>query len=88
MIDRLFLAHPRSVDESFPQHWLIANRFGWQMIAAGLGCVIHGFIPALFTRTGNNVVKKLYAEMKNRQPALRNQPAAFNDQHWVIDYEI
>lgn len=88
MIDRLFLAHPRSVNESFGQHWLVANRFGWQMVVAGLGCVLHGFVPALFTRTGSNMVKKLYGEMKQRQPVLRNQPPAFTDERWVPDYEI
>lgn len=59
MIDRLFLLHPRSLYESYGQHWRVANRCPRPIMGAGLGCVIHGFISTLFTLAGSRIVKKL-----------------------------
>ena len=66
MIDQLFLKHPREVAESYPQHMGVAMRFGFLMVRSGLACMIHGIVPALFTRTGSSMVKRLYGEMRAR----------------------
>lgn len=88
MIDRLFLRHPRSVGESYPEHAATAFGFGTRMIAGGLACMIHGVFPSLFTRTGSNTVKTLYGRMKSRQPNFAERPPAFTEPTWQLEYEI
>ena len=88
MIDRLFLSHPRSVGESYPEHAATAFGFGTRMIAGGVACMIHGVFPSLFTRTGSNTVKSLYGTMKSRQPAYQQRPPAFTEPEWQLEYEI
>lgn len=88
MIDRLFLSHPRAVGESYAEHRRAATRFGLIMVRAGIACLIHGFVPAWFTRTGSSTVKRLYGEMKQRQPNFRDQPPAYLTPRWQPEYEI
>ena len=60
---RLFLEHPRSMGESYLKHQRNAFRFGLSMGLAGLACLVHGLIPALFVRTGSNAVTRLQQRM-------------------------
>lgn len=88
MFDHLFLNHPRSVGESYTGHAATAFGFGVAMIGGGLACLVHGVVPALFTRTGSNTVKSLYGRMKSRQPAFARRPPAFTEPEWQLEYEI
>lgn len=88
MIDRLFLKHPRAVRESYGQHMGVAMRFGFLMVRSGLACMIHGVVPALFTRTGSSMVKRLYGEMRERQPDLEERTPAYLSPQWRPEYEI
>ena len=88
MIDRLFLDHPREVGESYSQHFRVATGFGLRMVAGGLATIVHGFVPALFTRTGSSTIKTLYTRMRARQPSVMDNPPAFARQEWLIEYEI
>lgn len=88
MLDRVFLSHPRSVGETYVQHAGVAFSFGTAMIGGGIACIVHGVIPAWFTRTGSNTVKALYGRMKSRQPAYAQRPPAFTEPEWQLDYEI
>jgi hypothetical protein len=88
MIDQAFLKHPREVGESYSQHWRTAMGFGLAMTAGGIACMVHAFVPALFTRTGSAAVKRLYGEMKRRQPELQDEPPAFLTPQWQPEYEI
>ncbi|MBO9623004.1 MAG: hypothetical protein J7500_09870 [Sphingomonas sp.] len=88
MIDRIFLSHPRSVGESYGEHARTAARFGFTMIAGGAACVVHAVLPFLFVRTASDSVKKLYAQMKARQPAFSQERPAFQQPEWQIEYEI
>ena len=68
MIERLFLEHPRSVGENYVEHLHTASGFGATMIVAGLACIVHGFLPALFTQTGSAAIERLHDRMiRNRR---------------------
>ncbi|MDP6755996.1 MAG: DUF6356 family protein, partial [Candidatus Marinimicrobia bacterium] len=56
MINKLFIEHPNSVGENYFQHMASAFSFSFRMVAAGLACLIHGFLPFLFVRTGSMTV--------------------------------
>ena len=85
MLDRWFLAHPRSVGESYGEHFGVATRFGLTMIAGGLAALVHGVFPKLFERTGSRLVRRLHDRMVARQPNLR---AGWDRPEWQIEYEI
>jgi uncharacterized membrane protein YgaE (UPF0421/DUF939 family) len=61
MLQRLFLAHPRSVSESYSEHFGVAWRFGLIMLGGGLGALVHALIPALCTTTGSDALARLNA---------------------------
>jgi hypothetical protein len=86
MIDRLFLSHPRSVGETYPEHAGVAARFGATMVVGGVACIIHAVFPSLFPRAASDRVKRLYAQMVARQPNMRRP--AFEEPEWQIEYEI
>ena len=85
-IQRLFADHPHSVGESYPEHFGIAARFGLQMIAGGVVCLVHALVPALFERTGSATIKRLYADIVSRQPG--NERPAHEEPGWQPEYEI
>ena len=63
MLERWFLAHPRSINESYLEHQVCALRFSGSLIKAGLACFVHALIPALFERTASTTVAKLHEEI-------------------------
>ena len=81
MLDRLFLDHPRSVDESYLEHQAHALRFSGSLLMAAGACFIHALVPGLFQRTGSRTIERLHDEMvvhrkRNEAPAPRAvQPA-------------
>ena len=63
MLDRLFLSHPRSVDESYLEHQAHALRFSGSLFMAAGACFIHALGPGLFVRTGSRTIERLHDEM-------------------------
>jgi len=79
MLD-FFLKHPRSVGETYVEHMTAALRFGLTMVAAGLACIVHAFLPALFERTGSRAIADLYGRMVTNR---RRKPGSYE-----LDYAI
>ncbi len=65
-IKKMFLDHPASVDESYFQHFFYAIGYSVRLIAAGVACFIHAFIPGLFSFTASTMIKKIIAEVNQR----------------------
>lgn len=63
MFDRLFRAHPAEVGESYGEHMLTAGGFGVALIGAGLACLVHAVVPALFEKTGSRTIVRLHDRM-------------------------
>lgn len=66
MFARLFLDHPRSVEESYFEHLLFAGGFALRLIGAGLAALIHALIPCLFEKTAGNMIAQMHAKITNR----------------------
>jgi hypothetical protein len=58
-----FTAHPESVGESYGEHLVRASSFGVRMMLAGAACLVHGFLPFLFERTGSSAIGALNEQM-------------------------
>jgi hypothetical protein len=88
MLDRLFLAHPRSVDESYFEHQKVAFSFAGTLFLAAAACALHGLFPALCEKTGSNTVKRLYERMVTTR--RRTSPLAHTQQQTqpFADYAI
>ncbi len=84
MIQRLFTEHPRSVDESYFQHLLVALSFSVRLTLAALACLVHAFLPFLFVKTGSAMITTLHDRMvtnRHRRPA--SAPAGAQGDHDV-----
>lgn len=67
MFQRIFLAHPASVDETFLQHMAFALRFSGSLFLAAGAALVHAFVPSLCERTASRIVTDLHARMHNRR---------------------
>jgi hypothetical protein len=81
MIGRLFQEHPRSLGMSWAEHGLGAVVIGARMVGAGLACIVHAAVPALFTQTAGRTIMSLHDHMVSRKAGAANPNA------WP-DYEI
>ena len=64
MLGKVFLDHPHALGETYWQHQRRAGVFGASLIAAGVACLLHSLIPALFVRTASSTVSRLHDEMQ------------------------
>lgn len=73
MIERFFLKHPRSVGESYGEHFLMAFSFASRMLGGGFILLIHAAIPGLFVQNGSRIIDNLHARMiRNRVPTRQD----------------
>ncbi len=66
MFARLFLTHPRSVDETYFEHLLFASKFAATLMLAAMAALVHALVPALFDKTASRIVAQLYDRTHNR----------------------
>jgi hypothetical protein len=70
-------AHLDQVGEDYRTHRRFASAIGWSMVAAGLACIVHGLLPALFTDTASRTIRRLHdvIERREAQPERHSSPA-------------
>lgn len=66
MMNRIFLDHPRSVDETYFEHLIFAGKFGAKLFAAGFCALVHAIIPCAFEKTASRMIAEMYAKTHNR----------------------
>jgi Family of unknown function (DUF6356) len=69
-LHRLFLSHPRAVDESYGEHFLFALGFAARLLGAGLAALVHAIIPCLFETTASRMILEMHDRIANRAHAL------------------
>lgn len=62
----LFTEHPKSVSETYLQHFIFAFKTGLNLVKWGLAAIIHGIFPFLFTTYVSKNIKALYQEINKR----------------------
>ncbi|MFL2547281.1 MAG: DUF6356 family protein [Candidatus Rariloculaceae bacterium] len=60
---KLFNEHPKSVGETYLEHMRAALWFSTTMARAAFFCLVHAFLPFLFTKTGSSEIERLYEAM-------------------------
>jgi hypothetical protein len=65
-LSRLFLTHPRAVDESYVEHLFFALWFAGQLALAAAAALCHAVLPFTCERTASAIVARLYARTHNR----------------------
>jgi hypothetical protein len=71
---RLFSAHPASVNETYFQHLANAWRFGFRMIAGGFVCLLHGLLPFAFCFKASDTIRELHERMVTNRRRLAKTP--------------
>ncbi|MEM9523351.1 MAG: DUF6356 family protein [Pseudomonadota bacterium] len=66
LLHRIFVDHPRSVDETYFQHMRFAGWFSSRLILAGGAAAIHAVIPCLFERTARRMIVGMHARLARR----------------------
>lgn len=66
MIDRVFLNHPRSVEETYTEHAVFAGGFALKLFAAACAAAVHAVVPCLFEKTASRMIAQMYARTHNR----------------------
>lgn len=78
MFDRLFLAHPRSVDETYFEHSAMALRFAGRLFVAAIACLVHAMVPALFPRSASRIITDLHGRMVTNRRHLSVHAGAYD----------
>ena len=66
IIERMFITHPQSVDESYLEHFGFALRFSGLLLAAAGAALVHALVPCLFEKTASGIVRRLHTRIANR----------------------
>ncbi|MEO0994317.1 MAG: DUF6356 family protein [Pseudomonadota bacterium] len=63
---RLFLTHPRSVDESYVEHFAFALWFSGRLATAAAAALCHAVLPFTCEKTASRIIAELYARTHTR----------------------
>ena len=77
MLDKLLMAHPRDIGETYGEHAGHALYIGFKMLGGGIACLVHAVLPGLFVRTASDAVDDIQDLMskRTRSPQLDEQTA-------------
>ncbi len=79
-IQRIFFAHPESVQESYFEHLRFALWFAARLLGAGLAALVHAIVPALFEKTASTLICQMHARIVSRSHAAASQVEARTQQ--------
>ena len=82
----LFTDHPATVGETYGEHFAAAGSFAAALLAGGIVCLVHAFLPFLFVKTGSSIVAGLYRRMVTGRH--RSPRPAVADGEIVLNFEI
>jgi len=63
---RVFVDHPRTVEESYFQHMRFAGWFASRLFLAGGAAAVHAVIPCLFEKTAGHMIGEMHARLVDR----------------------
>ena len=66
----MFTEHPKSINETYLQHFLFAFIIGLKLIYWGIIAIIHGILPFTFKSYVSTKIKGLHKKINVRQHIL------------------
>ncbi|MFL2845513.1 MAG: DUF6356 family protein [Candidatus Puniceispirillaceae bacterium] len=66
MLNKIFLDHPRQVNETYFQHGQVAFSYAFKLLVASMAATVHALVPSLFERTASTIVAELHQKRHNR----------------------
>ena len=84
MFRRLFIDHPRTVDETYFEQFVVASKFGVTMIWGGLCALVHAVVPGWCVTTGSRTIERLNAIMVIQRRAKGQDVSQMLTVDWVI----
>lgn len=66
LFQRIFIAHPRSVDETYMQHMRFAGSFAGRLFLAASAATVHAVLPCFFEKTASTIIKDIHADLIGR----------------------
>ena len=84
MFKRLFVDHPKAVDENYIEHFGGASKFGVTMIYGGLCALVHAVVPGWCITTGSDTIRRLNKIMVEQRAAKGQAAMQMNTIDWVI----
>ncbi len=84
MIRRIFLDHPRTVGESYWEHFGVASRFGREMVSGGVKAIVHAAFPTVYETAASDTIRKLHLIMVEKRGAKRDATVEMLSIEWVI----
>jgi len=65
-IQKTFIQHPHSVDETYFEHLVFALKSSGTLFLAAIAALIHAFIPCACEKTASQKINELHTRMHNR----------------------
>ncbi len=84
MFRKLFLDHPREVEESYLEHMGVASSFGFAMIWGGTKALMHSIVPAWCVTSGSDTIRRLHTIMVEKRGAKRDATIEMMSVEWII----
>lgn len=69
LIDRYFLAHPRTAGQSYFAHMKFAWQFAGALFGAACAAFVHGALPCAFCTSASETVQRLHQQIESRHRA-------------------
>ena len=66
MLNKIFLDHPRQVNETYFEHGQFALSFSVKLFLASMAAIVHAIVPSLFEKTASTIVAELHQKTHNR----------------------
>ena len=81
---KIFTDHPRSVGETYGEHFAVASGTGTKMITAGLACWVHAVFPFLCKTTGSKAIFALHKRMIQGREKYGGKATRGEQRDWCI----
>ena len=88
MFKKLFIEHPKNVNENYLEHFGVAFSFSRKLFYASIVCAIHALVPGLFVKTGSKLVTELHEMMTSKRVKTPAHTEKSTQDDCVIEYMI
>lgn len=88
MFKQLFIDHPKSVNETYTQHFFTAMSFSMKLFQAAIACFIHALVPGFCVKTGSKAITELHVKMVTFRVKGSAEEASNKQADGSIEYMI